>query len=194
MRKRPYLKNDKEVSILGFGAWPLGNTSHGITMSDQEGIALVKEAVACGINFFDTAPNYALGRSETLLGKALVGIREHVVINSKFGHHVDDTLNFDESLIESSIRSSLHRLQTSYLDSVILHNPPLHVLKGETSHFVILEQLKQSGVIRGYGVSIDTLQELECTLKYLNVDVIELLFNVFSQSTRHCLTEIKNET
>ncbi|WP_343089464.1 aldo/keto reductase, partial [Methanocalculus natronophilus] len=67
--------NDLNLSRLGFGAWPLGNTSKGKTMSVDEGIKLVHTAYEEGINVFDTAPNYAYGRSETILGKALKGIR-----------------------------------------------------------------------------------------------------------------------
>jgi len=60
MKYNPYVDN-KEISTLGFRAWPLGNTAHGKTMSIEEGIDLVKEAYQAGINFFDTAPNYAKG-------------------------------------------------------------------------------------------------------------------------------------
>ena len=188
MEKKHYL--DKTVSRLGFGAWPLGNKAHGQTMSIEEGVALVKEAVEKGINFFDTAPNYALGRSEEILGIALKDVRENVVINTKFGHHADGQIDFNEDRIISSVEASLKRLKTSYLDSVILHNPGLDVLQGKTGHFNILADLKERGVIHGYGVSVDTYEELSTVLKYQDVDVIELLFNVFSQSTRNLLDEI----
>ncbi|MFH5881061.1 aldo/keto reductase [Liberiplasma polymorphum] len=191
MKKKPYMKNGKLVSTLGFGAWPLGNTAHGKTMSISEGVSLVKKALDFGINFFDTAPNYALGRSEIILGKALVDCREKVVINTKFGHHEDDTIDFDENKLHASIEGSLTRLQTTYIDSVILHNPSRDILQGKSNHFKKLDHLKKEGIIKGYGVSIDTIDELEDTLNYLNVDVIELLFNVFAQSTRKYLDEIK---
>ena len=191
MDKKPYLKGKKQVSKLGFGAWPLGNTAHGKTMSIEEGVALVHKALEKEINFFDTAPNYALGRSETILGKALEGRRENVVINSKFGHHADGEINFDEVLIRPSIKESLKRLKTHYLDSVILHNPAPDVLAGKTNHYKTLQALKTEGIIHGYGVSIDTVEELEIALAQNHLDVIELLFNVFSQSTRHLLDRIQ---
>lgn len=190
MDTKIYLTNNR-VSTLGFGAWPLGNTSSGHTMSEEEGIALVKKAFYSGINFFDTAPNYALGRSETILGKALSNVRDKVIINTKFGHHVDGIIDFDVNKLRSSIEGSLKRLNTTYIDSVILHNPNKDILMGQTSHFAILDMLKKEGLIKGYGVSIDTDEEVELTLKYLKVDVIELLFNVFAQSSRHYFDEIK---
>jgi len=193
MISKPYLKGKKKVSRLGFGAWPLGNTSRGKTMTESEGIALVRSAVEAGITFFDTAPNYADGRSETILGKALEGIRKDVVINTKFGHHADGTIDFDERRIRASVLESLSRLRTTYLDSVILHNPDRHVLEGKTGHFDELAKLKEEGVIHGYGVSIDTPEELTLALKRNDIDVIELLFNVFAQSARPLFEEVKRK-
>lgn len=190
MEQRPYIGHTK-VSRLGFGAWPLGNTAHGETMSIETGIALVKAALAFGINFFDTAPNYASGRSETILGLALEDHRKDVVINTKFGHHPEGHIDFDENKLIPSIEGSLKRLKTDYLDSVILHNPTFDVLEGKTRHFDILATLKGSGQIKGYGVSIDTKAELETVLNQQTVDVIELLYNVFAQSTRDLLETIK---
>ena len=184
METKPYMKTGRSVSRLGFGGWPLGNTAHGHTMSIEEGVSLVREAYRQGITFFDTAPNYANGRSETILGEALKGIRNNVVINTKFGHHPDGRIDFSETLIRSSVEGSLKRLQTDYLDSVILHNPPHDVLKNKTDHFNELEALKREGILNGYGVSVDTPDELSMVLEYLNVDVVEILFNIFSQQNR----------
>lgn len=184
MNYKPFLPNTVSVSTLGFGGFPLGNISQGHIMSESEGVHLVKAAFAAGITLFDTAPNYALGQSETIIGKALNEVRDRVVIVSKFGHHDDDRLDFRSSLMEPSINRSLKRLQTSYLDTLLLHNPPLDILQGKTDHFHILEHLKARGVIRSFGVSLDTRDELLTLLNHVKVDVVELLFNVFAQSTR----------
>ncbi len=193
MIKKSYVKNSPEISPLGFGAWPLGNKAHGKTMSEAEGIALIRDALKKGINFFDTAPNYANGRSETILGKALKGKREDVVINSKFGHHPDGTIDFGEDKIRPSIEGSLKRLQTDYLDSVLLHNPDQSILAGETKHFDILKDLKNEGLIKAYGVSIDTASEIKQVLKRDDIEVVELLFNIFSQSCRDHLDALKKK-
>ncbi|MFP4478025.1 MAG: aldo/keto reductase [Candidatus Izemoplasmatales bacterium] len=182
---------NKKMSVLGFGGWTLGNQSNGKTMGEEEGINLVKQAYEAGITFFDTAPNYSLGKSETIIGIALENVRDKIIINSKFGHHANGKIDFSENKIEESIKSSLKRLKTDYLDSVILHNPHMSILKGETDHFKILESLKKKGLIRGYGVSIDTYEELKTVLKNQKVDVIELLYNIFFQSTRELLKEVK---
>jgi aryl-alcohol dehydrogenase-like predicted oxidoreductase len=192
MEFKTFLKNAPPVSRLGFGGWPLGNTSHGVTMTENVGVGLVRAALDAGINFFDTAPNYALGRSETILGKALEPVREKVVINTKFGHHADDRLDFSVGAIEPSVAGSIKRLRTSYIDSVLLHNPGAEILAGRTGHYEALQALKERGLIRGFGVSIDSESELLAVLDQPHlVGVIELLYNIHAQATRAHLQTIQ---
>lgn len=173
-----------KVSEIGFGAWQLGNARDWEGMDDKQAIRLVHEALDQGCNFFDTAPNYGGGNSETLLGKALSGRRSDTVINSKFGHHPDNTLNFDSQKIRSSVEDSLRRLKTDYLDSILLHNPPFDILTGSTGHFEVLESLKQEGKIRAYGASVDSGREMDELIQNTGSQVIEVMFNIFHQEPR----------
>lgn len=166
---------------IGFGGWQLGNPLWG-DMSDTDGIKLVKLAVKKGVYYFDTAPGYGDGKSETLLGEALKDVRTQVFINTKIGHLADGTSNFHVSSLEGQIKMSLSRLQTSYLDSVLLHNPSFDILLGQTDHFTELNRLKTLGYIKHYGVSIDTYDELKAVLENTDVEVVEILFNIFFQS------------
>lgn len=184
---------DKSISRLGFGAWPLGNISRGVKMSFEDGVTLVKKAIDKGVTFFDTAPNYASGESERILGEGLKGQRDNVVINSKFGHNEFGEMNFDESEIIPSIKRSLQRLKTDYLDSLLLHNPSMDILLGKTEHYKTLKEAKENGLIKTYGVSIDSKEELQAVLSYGDVDVIELLFNIFFQENRELLDEVKEK-
>jgi len=193
MEKRKYVEKSPMIYRLGFGAWPLGNYSHGHRMTEVEGINLVRKAIESGINFFDTAPNYSLGKSEIILGKAIRNNRKSVVINSKFGHQADGKINFDSKNIRSSIQDSLKRLQTDYIDSVILHNPSIDILKGDTAHISILKKIKKEGIIRGYGVSVDSPDEIETVLKHIDIDVIEILFNIFFQANRIYFKKLQNK-
>jgi len=179
-----------KISRLGFGAWQLGNNQDWGNMDETSAIALVQEAYKEGINFFDTAPHYAGGKSEEYLGKAVKKFRDKIYINSKIDY--DDNGTGDHSLgaIERSVRGSLKRLQTTYLDSVLLHNPPMYVLEGKTEDFSELEKLKDMGIIRAYGASIDTREEVKAILENKQIGVIELLYNVFFQSCRDLLPEI----
>ena len=173
-----------KVSEVGFGAWQLGNARDWEGMEDNQAIRLVHEALEQGCNFFDTAPNYGGGNSETLLGKALSGRRSETVISSKFGHHPDHNVNFDPEKIRSSVEDSLRRLQTDYLDSLLLHNPPFEILNGSTGHFEVLKSLKQEGKIRAYGASVDSAREMDELIKNTGSQVIEVMFNIFHQEPR----------
>ncbi|MBT2640025.1 MULTISPECIES: aldo/keto reductase [unclassified Bacillus (in: firmicutes)] len=173
-----------KVPEVGFGAWQLGNARDWEGMEDNHAIKLVHEALDQGCNFFDTAPNYGGGNSESLLGEALIGRRSEAVINSKFGHHPDNTLNFDSQKIRSSVENSLRRLKTDYLDSILLHNPPFEILTGSTNHFEVLESLKQEGKIRAYGASVDTAREMDELIRNTGSQVIEVMFNIFHQEPR----------
>ncbi|MEH7302099.1 aldo/keto reductase [Neobacillus drentensis] len=173
-----------KVSEIGFGAWQLGNQRDWGEMSDSKAVRLVHEALDRGCNFFDTAPNYGHGNSEKLLGKALSGRRNHAVINTKFGHHSDGSLNFDPKFIRATLESSLKRLNTDYVDSLLLHNPDFECLKGNTGHFDELEKLKQEGKIRAYGASVDSSREMFELMGSTNSEVIEVMFNIFHQEPK----------
>jgi aryl-alcohol dehydrogenase-like predicted oxidoreductase len=193
MEMNRFNKPDVILNRIGFGGWQLGNSELWGEMSEADGIALVKAAIAKGINFFDTGPGYGGGMSETIIGKAIGDDRDFILINSKFGHRADGSSDWRVEAIEPAIRESLGRLQTDYLDSVILHNPSMDILRGETGHFKELSRMKRLGLIRGFGVSIDTREELATVLDHVSLDVIEILFNVFFQSPRELFDKVKEK-
>lgn len=191
MKFRYQFDQEKSVSLIGFGAWQLGNVEEWKGSTFEEGIALVKEAINQGVNFFDTAPNYASGNSEKILGEALKGIRENVIINTKVGHGPNGEYGFTKEAIKASVNHSLKTLQTTYLDSVILHNPERYILEGKSELPTVLQGLKKQGIIKKWGVSIDTLEELQIVLDHLEVDTVEIMFNMIHQEPRYLFDEIK---
>ncbi|RJX27008.1 MAG: aldo/keto reductase [Acholeplasma sp.] len=176
-----YAHTKHKINRLGFGGWQLGNTEFWGYMAIEDGVELVQHAIKRGINFFDTAPGYASGLSETILGMATKNLRSKVVINTKLGHTADGETDFSVYSLRKQIEDSLERLQTTYLDSVILHNPGFDILEGKTQHVQELKALKEEGLIRAFGVSIDTYEELDTVIHHLDVDVVEILFNIFFQ-------------
>ncbi|MCF7925923.1 MAG: aldo/keto reductase [Candidatus Izimaplasma sp.] len=180
---------DKKISRIGFGAWQLGNTKEFTKMTINEGVKLVKDARAKGITFFDTAPNYGGGRSEEILGIALKDDVEEVHINTKVGHSPQDEFEFSLEDITASIKRSLNVLNRDYIDSVILHSPGMDILQGD-AHYKHFEMLKKQGLIKGYGVSIDTLEELKVVLDKADVDVIEIMYNIFHQGPSALFDEV----
>ena len=181
MKKRPYGSTGKFVSEIGFGGWQLGNTRDWGNMNDEEGIRLVHQAIERGINFFDTAPGYGFGKSEELLGRALKGRRNEVIVNTKFGHDSKGHEDFSPTRIREAVEDSLRRLQTDYLDSILLHNPPVDILCGKESHYDILEKLKNEGKILAYGASVDSSGEMIELINNSNSGIIEVMFNIFYQ-------------
>jgi aryl-alcohol dehydrogenase-like predicted oxidoreductase len=181
MQNKTFAKTKKTTSRLGFGSWQLGNTEFWGYMSFDDGIKLVKEAFNQGVTFFDTAPGYGAGMSETIIGEAISDQHDKIIINTKIGHMADGSIDYSVSSLEDQVYESLERLQVSSIDSVLLHNPDMDILCNETDHFEELQRLKDEGLIKAYGVSIDTYEEFEAVLNHVNVDTIEILFNVFFQ-------------
>lgn len=185
MRFNPYLANGPLVSEIGLGAWQLGASDAWKSMTENEAIQLVHRSLELGVNFFDTAPNYGLGTSEIRLGKALKSVdREKVVINTKVGHCATGKTDFESGSIRESLEGSLRRLDTDYVDSLILHNPPREYLDGNnTDHYAILEQLVEEGKIKAYGASLDSYDEMKLLMDTTGSKVIEAFFNVLFQDT-----------
>ncbi len=191
MKYRTIERLNAVVSEVGFGGWQLGNKQDWQDMNFDSGVALVKEAFNKGMTFFDTAPNYSGGMSEKIIGEALKEVRDKVFINTKYEHSPERGLDFSEEHIEDSVNHSLQRLQTTYLDSIILHNPPRYILEGKSKHEKAFSELKKKGKIKAWGVSIDTLEELQIVLENLDVDTIELMFNINHQAPKVLFDEIK---
>ncbi|MBN1624459.1 MAG: aldo/keto reductase [Clostridia bacterium] len=186
MKYRKYTEKSPEVSEIGFGAWQLGNTDDWGRMSEKEAIELVQRALFEGVNFFDTAPNYAGGNSERLLGKALSSTqRSSIVISTKFGHWPDGHTDFGAGSIRKSVEGSLLRLKTDYIDLVLLHNPGFEIVNGSSEeHYQELEKLKDEGKILAYGASLDTADEMTAFMENTGGEVIEAFFNIIHQDTR----------
>ncbi|MBM7662921.1 aryl-alcohol dehydrogenase-like predicted oxidoreductase [Bacillus mesophilus] len=193
MKYRTLGSTSLQVSEIGFGAWQLGNEKDWGEMSENEAISLVHHAMNQGCTFFDTAPNYGAGKSEELLGKALIHSREKVVINTKIGHHPNQVVDFDVSKLRTSIESSLQRLQTDYVDTLLLHNPPFSCLQGRSAQFELLDTLKNEGKIRAYGASVDTSEEMLEILEHTNAQVIEVMFNIFYQEPLKAFQKAKEK-
>lgn len=135
-------KSDLEVPIICFGAWPIGG---GLGLVDpKQAIATVHAAIDLGINFIDTAEGYQT--SESVLGEALKGKRESVVIASKLSGS-----DHSESHITDAIERSLRALNVDYIDLYQLHSPQPQWPIQETMDTLI--RLKNQGKIRHIGLS-----------------------------------------
>ena len=151
MLTRTNVKNGDELSILGFGCmrFPTKNGS----VDEDRSIAMIRDSIHKGINYFDTAYFYNGGKSESILGKALSdGYRERVKIATKLPP-------FMISKLDGAIKifsTQLAKLRTDYIDYYLLH------MLADTAGFermkslgiiTWLEELKAQGIIRNLGFS-----------------------------------------
>jgi aryl-alcohol dehydrogenase-like predicted oxidoreductase len=195
MHYRTFLEGEIPVSEIGLGAWQLGEHSGWKNLSEDQAQKLVHKALDLGVNFFDTAPVYGGGTSEIRLGKALKGVdRSQIVLNTKFGRDETGKVDFSATHIRKSIEGSLKRMQTDYIDSVIIHSPPMELLDGaKNDHYEMLEDLISEGKIKAYGASIDSYDEIKLLLSTTNAKAVQVFFNIFHQDAVRAFDLIKEK-
>lgn len=160
-------------------------------MDEKTALRLVAQAIDSGINLFDTAPNYAATNSERLLGEALQGRRDSVILVSKFGHPPEGDKNFAVDHFRNSLDASLKRLRTDHLDVLLLHNPDMAMYEGTDPLWAALDEARAAGKIRHYGASLDFAGEAEACLKNTKSEVLEILLNILHQDVRRAFPMIR---
>ena len=113
-----------EISRIGFGCWAIGGHGYG-SVDDRESIKAIQKALDMGVNFFDTADVYGFGHSEEILGKALGGKRNEVIIATKFGVNWDKNKRTfkdcsPERVVEA-LEASLRRLKIDCIPLYQIH-------------------------------------------------------------------------
>jgi aryl-alcohol dehydrogenase-like predicted oxidoreductase len=134
------------LGAMMFGGW--GNPDH------EESVRIIHKALDSGINFIDTADVYSQGESEEIVGKALMGRRDEVVLATKvhgqMGHDPNHTGN-SRRWIVAEVENSLRRLQTDWIDLYQIHRPDPQTDIEET--LSALTDLVHQGKIRAFGCS-----------------------------------------
>lgn len=141
------------LGTMNFGA--RGKTTH------DDSIRVIHRALDAGINIIDTADTYSHGESEEIVGKALRGRRDDVVLASKFHNPVDDNPQHrgnSRRWIARAVEDSLRRLDTDHLDLYQVHRPEAVTEIEET--LGTLDDLVRAGKIRYYGTSVFSPAEL----------------------------------
>ena len=153
MQKRMLGQTGLEVSILSYGASPLGGVFGAI--NEKDGIQTVHRALDLGINLIDCSPYYGLTKAETVLGKALASVpRENYILATKVGRYGDDEFDFSAERVTRSVDESLKRLQVENVDIIQCHDVEfgdLDQIVGET--IPALQRVVQSGKARFVGVT-----------------------------------------
>lgn len=182
MEYRTLGRTGLRVSAIGLGT--MVHAGHFGPMKDEESLSAIAAALDLGVNFIDTSDAYGAGYSETLLGKALKGRRDKVILATKGGNVMvgpnRGKTDFSAAYIGRVMDESLKRLQTDTIDLYQLHNPNVEVIeKGEV--WELLERRKKAGKIRHYGVSINRVEEGFAAVKGGRSDTIQVEYNMLVQ-------------
>jgi aryl-alcohol dehydrogenase-like predicted oxidoreductase len=158
--------NGQDVPALGLGCWAIGGPFFaGATalgwgeVDDTESARAIAAAVDGGIRFFDTAPAYGTGHSESILGKALQAYPE-VMISTKIGYGIDPATKqltgemISSADVETAVDGSLRRLRRDTIDIVFLHLNSAPVERAREL-FEALQRLRERGKVSAFGWSTD---------------------------------------
>jgi aryl-alcohol dehydrogenase-like predicted oxidoreductase len=195
MRQRPFGRLRTRVSEIGLGCWQLGGADWG-DVSDEVALDTLRAAADAGVNFFDTADVYGLGRSESLIGRFLAGRKSahakgHLLVATKLGRFPEPgwPKNFSLDAFRAHTDASLKRLGVEALDLTQLHCVPTEQLKrGDV--FEWLRALQKEGKVRHFGASVESMAEAMLCVRQEGLVSLQIIFNVFRQKP---LTELFGE-
>ncbi|MGF7176866.1 aldo/keto reductase [Azospirillum doebereinerae] len=156
MQTRVLGKSGLEVSAIGLGCMGL-NFGYASSVSKEDGIALIRQAVERGVTFFDTAEVYGPFTNEEMVGAALKPVRDHVVIATKFGFAIDPETKAQSGMdsrpenIRKVAEASLKRLGVEVIDLFYQHrvdpNVPIEDVAGA------VKDLIREGKVKHFGLS-----------------------------------------
>ncbi|WP_104400911.1 aldo/keto reductase [Vibrio penaeicida] len=198
MKTRTLGTTHTDTSVIGLGTWAMGGWMWGGT-DEKQSIEAIRASIDNGVSLIDTAPAYGLGKSESLVGQAIKGRREDVVLATKCGlvWHTQQGNHFFEEQgqqvhrflgrdsIRHELEQSLRRLQTDYIDLYITHWQDETTSIEETMS--TLMALKKEGQIKAIGISNASLEQLKEYQKYGPVDAIQERYNMIDRSLENTL-------
>ena len=181
-----------KVSPLGLGTarmagmgWREDLAFRGTSEEQQDAVRQIRAAIDLGVTFFDTAENYGQGLSERILGEALRGCRDGIIIATKFGEDPmpdqEDPWLLDAISIKQKCEDSLQRLGVPCIDLYLLHRRD-YPLERAPAVMEVLEDLVRAGKIRYYGWSTDDVERARLFASGEHCIAIEHRLNVFNDN------------
>jgi methylglyoxal reductase len=184
MRYRPFGRTGLQVSVVGFGCWPMAGDRYG-AIEDDEAVRAIHRALDRGVNCVDTAPAYGAGHSEEVVARALEGRRKDVILVTKCGVKVPPLgqpgplRDASRANIFREIEASLQRLRTDWVDVLLVHWPDAGTPVEETMR--ALDDVVASGRARFVGVSNFTGAMLAECMRTRRVDVSQVGYHMFDR-------------
>jgi len=171
-------KTGYEVSEIGLGTWQLGGDFGPV--GEETAREILATARRLEVNFWDTADVYGGGESERRIGA--FRDKQGVFVATKLGRGSQSPgmTGYNRRHVKESLTGSLQRLGVETLDLAQLHCIPTEVLRdGEI--FTIMDDLRDEGLMRHYGASVETIAEGMLCLRHTGVATLQVIFNLFRQ-------------
>lgn len=180
MQYRPLGRTGWNISTVSFGAWAIGGTWGDV--DDAESMGALHKALDLGVNFFDTADVYGDGRSERLLARLRKERSEPFYVATKAGRRLNPhvTEGYNRTNLRAFVERSLTNLNVEALDLLQLHCPPTPVYY-MPEVFGVLDDLKQEGKLRHYGVSVEKVEEALKAIEFPGVQSVQIIYNILRQ-------------
>jgi aryl-alcohol dehydrogenase-like predicted oxidoreductase len=184
MEHRPFGRTGLTVSALGFGSWPMSGGDRYGAIEDAEAIRAIHRGLDVGVNCVDTAPAYGFGHAEEVVGEALRGRRDRVVLVTKCGLAWDPgnpTIRRDTApaSLRREVDLSLRRLQTDVIDVYLIHWP--NTATPLEDAFGAMDDIVRAGKVRFVGVSNFTVEQMEACMRVRRVDVAQVGYHLFDR-------------
>jgi aryl-alcohol dehydrogenase-like predicted oxidoreductase len=188
VKTRPLGWSALEITPVGVGTAPIGAARDWqIWWGEQDpgdAVAAIQRALALGVNWLDTAPFYGWGRAEELVGEAIRGRRDGVLVFTKCGTFRDPLReDLRPESIRADLEASLQRLGTDYVDLLQFHDPdpatPIEESWGE------LQRLVEEGKVRHGGLSNHPIDAVERAHVVAPVAAVQCQYSLLARDVEH---------
>lgn len=181
MKYRTLGKTGWKISEVSLGTWQVGGR-WGEPFDVKRAERILHEAIDRGVNFIDTADVYGDQQSERVVARVAKERTERVIVATKIGRrlqpHAADGYNREN--LTGFVEDALRNMGRETIDLVQLHCPPTAVYHNEEV-YAIMDDLKQAGKIRQYGVSVESVEEALAAIQHPGVATVQIIFNLMRQ-------------
>lgn len=176
-----------KVPAVAMGCMRMGE------IEENKAVKMLEKSIECGVNFFDHADIYEGGKSEEIFANALKKTdiqREDIFLQSKCAIVPGVMYDFSKEYIIKSVEGSLRRLQTEYLDALLLHRPDILMEPEEVAE--AFDLLEAQGKVRYFGVSNHNPMQMELLKKYVKQPLVvnQLQFSIAHTGMINSGTEV----
>ncbi len=193
MNYRTLGRTGLKISEIALGTWQVGG-GWGGSFDRKVADSIIQTALDHGVNFLDTADVYDDQQSEQAVGEYVKADRDKLYIATKIGRRINPHVaeGYTPEVLEDYVNQALKNTGLDYLDLVQLHCPPTSVYEFQEV-FQKLEDIRQSGKVRHFGVSVEKVEEAEMAATYEVVESVQIIFNMFRQKPSEELFQMLRE-